>query len=74
MTQSKQAVFADAAPSPRRGLYNQAIIVNSMVYTSGFTPVDPRSGLLVRGSVADRAVSVYQGTTKPVLTSHSDSA
>jgi enamine deaminase RidA (YjgF/YER057c/UK114 family) len=55
------AVSTENAPSPRAGIYNQAIIANGFVYTSGFTPVDPKLGKLVEGSVADRAV-------RPLLT------
>lgn len=56
MPHLKTPVSTNAAPSPRAGIYNQAIIANGMVYTSGFTPVDPCSGNLVEGSVGDRTV------------------
>lgn len=56
MSKVVKAVFTKNAPSPRAGIYNQAIIANGFIYTSGFTPVDPKVGKLVEGTVADRAV------------------
>ncbi|CAI6077417.1 hypothetical protein V2G26_010353 [Clonostachys chloroleuca] len=56
MSKVVKAVFTKNAPSPRAGIYNQAIIANGFIYTSGFTPVDPKVGKLVEGTVADRAL------------------
>lgn len=41
----------------RNALYSQGLVVGSMVYLSGVTGVDPATGSLVRGTVADRTVS-----------------
>ncbi len=56
MSAIKTAVFTKNAPAPRAGIYNQAIIANGVIYTSGFTPVDPTTGKLIEGSVGDRTV------------------
>lgn len=39
------------------GLYSQALVVGNMVFLSGVTGVDPATGNLVEGTVADRTVS-----------------
>ncbi len=59
MSDIKSAVSTKNAPAPRAGIYSQAIIANGVIYTSGFTPVDPKTGKLVEGSIGNRTVSHF---------------
>ena len=47
----KKVIATDKAPAAI-GPYSQAIKVNGMVYTSGIIPVDPATGNIPEGSVA----------------------
>ena len=47
----KKVIATDKAPAAI-GPYSQAIEVNGMVYTSGIIPVDPATGTIPEGSVA----------------------
>ncbi len=47
----KNVISTDKAPAAI-GPYSQAIEVNGMVYTSGVIPVDPSTGNIPEGSVA----------------------
>lgn len=47
----KNVISTDKAPTAI-GPYSQAIEVNGMVYTSGVIPVDPSTGNIPEGSVA----------------------
>lgn len=47
----KKVISTDKAPAAI-GPYSQAIEVNGMVYTSGIIPVDPATGAIPEGSVA----------------------
>ena len=47
----KNVIKTDKAPAAI-GPYSQAIEVNGMVYTSGVIPVDPATGNIPEGSVA----------------------
>lgn len=53
----KQAILTDSAPKPLPGIYSQAIVANGSVYCSGSIGMDPTTGKLIEGSVADRTVS-----------------
>ena len=60
-----QAIATEAAPSAI-GPYSQAIRWGSMIFCSGQVPVDPRSGELVAGSIADQTEQVV-ANVKAVL-------
>lgn len=47
----KKVIKTDSAPAAI-GPYSQAIEVNGTVYTSGIIPVDPKTGEIPEGSVA----------------------
>jgi 2-iminobutanoate/2-iminopropanoate deaminase len=47
---AKTVVRTDAAPRPG-GAYSQAVVVGSLVFTAGVTPVDPATGRVVEGDV-----------------------
>lgn len=50
---SKKIVSTPEAPAAV-GAYSQAVVANGFVYCSGQVPLDPESGELVGGSVADQ--------------------
>ncbi len=47
---SKQIITTPNAPAPI-GPYNQAILINGTLYTSGQIAIDPKTGKLVEGSI-----------------------
>jgi 2-iminobutanoate/2-iminopropanoate deaminase len=52
---SKAAVRADGAPAPVSGApYSQAIVANGLVFVSGQVPIDPATGKLVEGGIAEQ--------------------
>jgi 2-iminobutanoate/2-iminopropanoate deaminase len=55
----RSIVTTKDAPRPI-GPYSQAVISNGFVFVSGQTPLDPRSGDLVPGGVAEQATRVLQ--------------
>jgi 2-iminobutanoate/2-iminopropanoate deaminase len=57
MVMAKIPVTADNAPRPG-GAYSQALIVGSLVFTAGVTPVDPATGKVVEGDVAAQTEQV----------------
>ena len=50
---NKKIVRAKDAPPPI-GPYNQAVIINNLVYTSGQIPVDPQTNTLKQGGIAEQ--------------------
>jgi 2-iminobutanoate/2-iminopropanoate deaminase len=50
---SKKVISTPEAPAAV-GAYSQAIVANGFVYCSGQVPLDPGSGELVTGSIADQ--------------------
>jgi 2-iminobutanoate/2-iminopropanoate deaminase len=59
MSQAKQAVSTKEAPAAI-GPYSQAVRVGSFLYTSGQVALDPASGALVTGGVAEQTVRVIE--------------
>src|SRR5438309_181893 len=55
----KEKVSSSAAPAAI-GPYSQAVRVGEMVYTSGQVALDPESGSLVAGGVAEQTVRVLE--------------
>jgi 2-iminobutanoate/2-iminopropanoate deaminase len=53
-TGARRAIETDAAPAPI-GPYSQALIANGVLYCSGQVPLDPGTGELVEGGVAEQA-------------------
>jgi 2-iminobutanoate/2-iminopropanoate deaminase len=53
----KKIVSTPAAPAAI-GPYSQAVVYNGLVYCSGQIPLDPATGRLVEGSVAEQTVRV----------------
>ena len=55
MSNKLTKVLTAGAPKPRSSI-SQAIVCNGMVYCSGATGVDPKTGKMVDGTVVDRMV------------------
>jgi 2-iminobutanoate/2-iminopropanoate deaminase len=51
----KRAVETDAAPAPI-GPYSQAVEADGVLYCSGQVPLDPASGELVEGGIAEQSL------------------
>ncbi|HEY1236899.1 MAG TPA: Rid family detoxifying hydrolase [Solirubrobacterales bacterium] len=51
---TKRAVETEAAPAPI-GPYSQAVIADGVLYCSGQVPLDPESGELIEGGIAEQA-------------------
>ena len=56
---NKQTVSTDKAPKAI-GPYEQAIKVGEMVYTAGQIPIDPKTGNLVAGGIAEQTRQVLE--------------
>lgn len=54
----KKVISTDKAPAAI-GPYSQAIEVNGILYTSGVIPIDPATGELVTGTVAQQAAQAF---------------
>jgi len=50
----KKAVVTDKAPGAI-GAYSQGIVYQNLVFTSGQLPMDPATGMMVSGDVAEQA-------------------
>jgi 2-iminobutanoate/2-iminopropanoate deaminase len=59
MSQAKQAVSTKEAPAAI-GPYSQAVRIGSFLYTSGQVALDPASGVLVAGGVAEQTARVIE--------------
>ena len=53
MSHHRKTVSAHGAPDAV-GPYSHAVVSNGLVFCSGQTPLDPESGQLVEGSIADQ--------------------
>jgi len=53
-----RAVHTDDAPAAI-GPYSQAVVYGGLVYTAGQIPLDPRSGEMMEGSVAEQTRKVF---------------
>jgi len=55
----KKIITTPNAPAPI-GPYNQAILIKDTLYISGQTPIDPKTGTLVKGDVKVEAEQCMQ--------------
>ena len=55
----KKIITAPNAPAPI-GPYNQAVLSGNTLYISGQTPIDPRTGNLVSGSIEEETLQVMK--------------
>jgi len=56
---TRRPVKTDGAPAPI-GPYSQAVIANGVLYCSGQVPLDPESGELVEGGIAEQTSRCLQ--------------
>ncbi len=55
----KKIIYTKNAPKPI-GPYNQATMVNGILYTSGQIPIDPNTGELIQGSIEEETKQVME--------------
>lgn len=55
----KQIIHTDKAPAPI-GPYNQAVLVNGTLYTSGQIAINPETGELLKGSIEEETELVME--------------
>jgi len=65
---SRQAILIDGAPLPG-GAYSQGVVAGGFLYTAGFGPQDPETGLVVGDTVAEQTRSVLRNISA-VLAAH----
>jgi 2-iminobutanoate/2-iminopropanoate deaminase len=65
---SRQAILTGGAPLPG-GAYSQGVVAGGFLYTAGFGPHDPETGLLMGDTVADQTRSVLRNISA-VLAAH----
>jgi 2-iminobutanoate/2-iminopropanoate deaminase len=58
-SQAKVAVSTEAAPAAI-GPYSQAVKVGNLLYTSGQIPLDPATGQMVAGGIAEQTTRVME--------------
>lgn len=54
------------------GPYSQAVVVNGIVYASGQIPIDPKTGAIVGGGIAEQAEQVIHNIIEVLKASGSD--
>ncbi|WP_210772200.1 RidA family protein [Pseudodesulfovibrio sp. zrk46] len=59
---TKQIIETPKAPAAI-GPYSQGVVTGDLLFTSGALPIDPATGKMVEGSVADRAHQVFKNLT-----------
>jgi 2-iminobutanoate/2-iminopropanoate deaminase len=58
---NRESVHTDQAPAPFGGApYSQAMISGDLVFVSGQVPIDPATGALVEGGVAEQTEQVLK--------------
>jgi 2-iminobutanoate/2-iminopropanoate deaminase len=68
---SKRAVQTGGAPKAL-GPYSQAIVANGMVYCAGQIPLDPATGALVEGGIAEQTHQVLKNLRAVLRAAGSD--
>lgn len=57
----KTVVRTEGAPAPFAGApYSQAVVTGGLVYTAGQVPLDPATGALVEGGIAEQTEQVFR--------------
>lgn len=57
----KSVVRTEDAPAPFAGApYSQAVVTGGLVYTAGQVPLDPATGALVDGGIAEQTEQVFR--------------
>ncbi|MFO1162625.1 MAG: RidA family protein [Reyranellaceae bacterium] len=68
---SKRVVHTDGAPRAL-GPYSQAIVANGMVFCAGQIPLDPATGDLVEGGIAEQTHQVLKNLRAVLKSAGSD--
>ena len=68
---NKKIIKTDKAPLPI-GSYNQGIVVNGFIFTSGQVAIDPVTGKLIKSSFKDRVEQVFTNLENILKASGSD--
>ena len=71
MSNGKKVVKTDAAPGAL-GPYSQAIVAGGVVYCSGQIPLDPATGNIVSGGVAEQTAQVLKNLRAVLKAAGSD--
>ncbi|HLJ21765.1 MAG TPA: Rid family hydrolase, partial [Stellaceae bacterium] len=71
MAHDKRAVQAGNAPKAL-GPYSQAIVAGGMIYCAGQIPLDPTSGTIVAGGVAEQTHQVLKNLRAVLQAAGSD--
>ncbi|MCF8533598.1 MAG: RidA family protein [Reyranella sp.] len=71
MAGSKNVIQTDAAPNAL-GPYSQAIVANGMVFCAGQIPLDPATGDLVSGGIAEQTHQVLKNLRAVLKAAGSD--
>ena len=53
---NKKIIKTDKAPQGLKGIYNQAVVANGMVFCSGSVAMDPATNTIVEGDVQAHTV------------------
>jgi 2-iminobutanoate/2-iminopropanoate deaminase len=59
LSMTKKIIATRRAPAPI-GPYSQAITVGNLIFVSGQTPLDPQTGELVTGDIAEQTTQVIR--------------
>lgn len=71
MANGKKAVQTDAAPKAL-GPYSQAIVANGLVFCAGQIPLDPATGNVVAGGIAEQTHQVLKNLRAVLKAAGSD--
>ena len=71
MSNAKKVVQTDAAPQAL-GPYSQAIVANGVVYCAGQIPLDPATGNIVEGGIAEQTHQVLKNLRAVLKAAGSD--
>ncbi len=71
MSNAKKVVQTDAAPKAL-GPYSQAIVANGVVYCAGQIPLDPATGNIVEGGIAEQTHQVLKNLRAVLRAAGSD--
>ena len=71
MAHAKKVVQTDAAPKAL-GPYSQAVVANGMVFCAGQIPLDPATGEIVEGGIAEQTHQVLKNLRAVLKAAGSD--
>lgn len=69
--ETKQIILTKNAPEPI-GPYNQGIIINNLIFTSGQIGIDPKTQKLVEGGIKEETTQVLRNLREVLIAAGSD--